>query len=223
MRIQLDEFRRFLDPQGNDPAMQRSVVVAHSMGGLLAKSLVVDPQEAFWNPIFTMPLSKMNLTPEERSMMKEAFYWKPRRHVDRVVFCSVPFAGSTWAASWLGKFGRLFVARSHGFSDFFGEIERKNPGMWQPAYNNTSDGAINSVLSLTPKQRSMEIFRQLPIVPSTAGHVIKGERDLFVSSESADLPGAESTITVPSGHGSFHHPQAIAEIRRILLLPPHQH
>ena len=221
MRLQLDEFRRFLDPQGNDPAMQRTVVIAHSMGGLLAKSLVVDPQEAFWDPIFTLPLSKLNLTPEERAMMKEAFYWQPRRHVDRIVFCSTPFAGSTWAASWVGKFGRLFVARSHGFTDFFDEIERKNPGMWKPEFNTPSSGTVNSVLSLTPKQRSMEIFRQLPVVPTTATHVIKGERDLFVSSGSADIAGAESTLTVPSGHGSFHHPQAIVEIKRILALPPH--
>lgn len=221
MRIQLDEFRRFLDPQQDDPAMQRTVVVAHSMGGLLAKSLVVDPQEAFWKPIFTLPLSKMNLTSEERAMMKEAFYWKPRRHVDRIVFCSTPFAGSTWAASWVGSFGKLFVARSHGFTDFFEEIERKNPGMWQPDFNTPSSGTVNSVMSLKPKQRSMEIFRQLAVVPTTATHEIKGARDLFVTSESADIPGAESTLTVPSGHGSFHHPQAIEEIRRILELPPH--
>ncbi|WP_035608231.1 alpha/beta hydrolase [Haloferula sp. BvORR071] len=219
MRLQLDEFRRFLDPEGDDPAMQRTVVVAHSMGGLLAKSLVVDPQEAFWNPIFTLPLAKMNLTKDERAMMKEAFYWKPRKHVDRIIFCSTPFAGSTWAASWVGSFGKLLVARSHGFTDFFEEIERKNPGMWQPAYNSTSDGTVNSILSLKPKQRSMEIFRQLPVVPTTATHVIKGQRDLFVSPESADIAGAESTLTVPSGHGSFHHPQAIAEIKRILALP----
>jgi pimeloyl-ACP methyl ester carboxylesterase len=220
MRIQLDEFRRFLDPQGDDPAMQRTVVVAHSMGGILAKSLVVDPREAFWEPIFTRPLAKLNLTAGERAMMMEAFYWKPRRHVDRIVFCSVPFGGSTWAASWVGKLGGLFVAPSHGFNDFFEEVEKKNPGLWQPSFNTPSSGSVSSVVSLTPKQLSMEIFRQLPIVPGTAGHVIKGERDLFVSPESSDLPGAESTLTVPSGHGSFHHPEAIAEIKRILALPP---
>lgn len=220
MRIQLDELRRFLDPGGKDPAMQRTVVVAHSMGGLLAKSLVVDPREAFWDPIFTRPLSKLKLTPEERAMMIEAFYWKPRRHVDRIVFCSVPFGGSTLAASWVGRLGKLLVAPSRGFTDFFAEIEKKNPGMWRPIYDDPSSGTINSVVSLAPKQASMDIFRQLKIVPGTATHVIKGSHDHFVSSASADLPGAESTLTVPSGHGSFHHPQAIAEIKRILALPP---
>ncbi len=221
MRLQLDEFRRFLDPQQDDPAMRRTVIIAHSMGGLLAKSLVVDPKEAFWKPIFTLPLEKMNLTPWERKMMIEAFYWKPRRHVDRIIFCSTPFRGSTWAASWVGRFGSLFIAQSHGFTDFFDEVEKKNPGMWQADFNTPSSGTVNSVMSLRPKQASMDIFRSLPIVPTTATHVIKGSHDLFVSPQSADCPGAESTLTVPSGHGSFHHPQAIAEIKRILALPPH--
>jgi pimeloyl-ACP methyl ester carboxylesterase len=220
MRGQLDELRMFLDPGQKDPAMQRTVVVAHSMGGLLAKSLVVDPGDAFWDPIFTHPLSQMDLTAQERATMKEAFYWKPRRHVDRVIFCSVPFGGSTLAASLLGKIGTLLVAPNHGFSDFFDEIERKNPGIWQPVYSNLRGSEVNSVTSLAPKQHSMEIFRHLPIIPGTASHVIKGSRDLVVSTKSADIPGAESTLTVPSGHGTFHDPQAIAEIRRILALPP---
>ncbi len=105
------------------------------------------------------------------------------------------------------------MARSHGFTDFFEEIERKNPGMWQPDFNTPSSGTVNSVMSLKPKQRSMEIFRQLPVVPTTATHEIKGARDLFVTSESADIHRSGIHLTVPSGHGSFHHPQAIEEIR----------
>jgi pimeloyl-ACP methyl ester carboxylesterase len=220
MRKQLDELQHFLDPQGKDKAMQRTVVIAHSMGGILAKSLVVDPRDAFWDAVFTRPMSSMNLTARERATLKEAFYWQPRRHVDRVVFCSVPFGGSTFAASWVGRLGRLLVAPSHGFSDFFDGLEKKNPGIWQPAYRNLPGTAVNSVSSLSPQQRSMEIFQSLPIVPGTAAHVIFGSRDFFVARSSASVPGAESVLEVPSGHGSFHHPRAIAEIKRILALSP---
>lgn len=220
MRGQLDELRQFLDPGGKDPAMWRTVVIAHSMGGILAKSLVVDPREAFWDAIFTRPMSSMNLTDQERMTLKEAFYWHPRRHVDRVIFCSVPFGGSTFAASWIGRFGRLLVAPSQGFSGFFDGLEKKNPGIWQPAYSNLPGTAVNSVSSLSPKQRSMEIFQSLPIVRGTAAHLITGSRDFFVAPSSSSLPSAESALEVPSGHGSFHHPLAVAEIKRILALPP---
>lgn len=220
MRGQLDELRQFLDPGGKDPAMRRTVVIAHSMGGILAKSLVVDPREAFWDAIFTRPMSSMNLTDQERMTLKEAFYWHPRRHVDRVIFCSVPFGGSTFAASWIGRFGRLLVAPSQGFSGFFDGLEKKNPGIWQPAYSNLPGTAVNSVSSLSPKQRSMEIFQSLPIIRGTAAHLITGSRDFFVAPSSSSLPSAESALEVPSGHGSFHHPLAVAEIKRILALPP---
>ena len=221
MRKQLDELRKSLDPDGRDPAMQRTVVIAHSMGGILTKSLVVDPRDAFWDAIFTRPMSTMNLTREERATLDEAFYWKPRKHVDRVIFCSVPFGGSTFAVSWVGLLGRRFVAPSRGFSDFFDSLEKKNPGIWRPAYRNLPGTSVNSVSSLSPQQLSMEIFHKLPIVPGTAAHVITGSRDFFVSPASSAVPGAESSLEVPSGHGSFHHPEAIAEIKRILALPAH--
>jgi pimeloyl-ACP methyl ester carboxylesterase len=220
MRGQLDELRKSLDPSGKDPAMQRTVVVAHSMGGLLSKSLAVDPKDAFWDAVFTRPLDSLDLTPAQHATLDEAFYWKPRTHVDRIIFCSVPFRGSTWAGSWVGRFGSLLVAPNHAFQDFFVEVEKKNPGMLQPDYQTLTGGKLTSIGGLSPKQRSMEIFDRLPLIPGTAGHVITGSRDLFVAPSSSSLPGAESALEVPSGHGSFHHPQAIAEIRRILALPP---
>lgn len=220
MRGQLDELRAFLDPEGDDPAMQRSVVIAHSNGGLLAKSLAVDPRDAFWDAVFTRPLASLEVTPQERATLREAFYWKPRGKVDRVIFCSVPFRGSNWANSWVGRFGQQLVAPDHRFQDFFRAVEKKNPGMLQPGYESLARGKVTSVVALTPSQRSMTIFDRLPLTPGTAAHVITGSRDLFVAPSSSSFPGAESSLEVPAGHGSYHHPAAVAEIRRILALPP---
>jgi pimeloyl-ACP methyl ester carboxylesterase len=219
MRGQHDELCRFLDPEGDDPAMRRSVVIAHSNGGLLAKSLAVEPRDAFWDAVFTRPLDQLDLTPRERDTLREAFYWKPRGKVDRVIFCSVPFRGSNWANSWVGRFGQRLIAPDDRFQDFFREIEKKNPGMFQPDYESLTRDKVTSVVALTPSQRSMTIFDGLPLTPGTAAHVITGSRDLFVAPSSSSFPGAESALEVPTGHGSYHHPKAVAEIRRILALP----
>lgn len=221
MRGKLDELRKFLDAGQDDPAMRRTVVVSHSMGGLLTKSLVVDPRGALWDAIFKRPMSQMNLTAKERAAMEEAFFWKPRPYVDRVIFCSVPFGGSTWAANMAGKLGKHVMTPDKPFSEFFDEIAERNPGAFQPPYDHLSGEKMNSLVGLSPKLPSFQIFHSLPIVPGTASHVIKGYFDVIVSSPSADVPGAESTVKVPSGHGSFNNPQAILEIRRILALPPH--
>ncbi len=221
MRGQLDKLRKALDPDQKDPAMRRAVVVSHSMGGLLAKSLVVEPRGAFWNAVFKKPMSEMNLTPAERAAMQEAFFWKPRPYVDRVIFCSVPFGGDTSAGFWLGKVGKHLMVPDRRFSEFYDEIAKKNPGAFQPPYDRLTGKQVNSLVDLDPKRRSLEVFRELPIIPGTATHVIKGSFDMVVSSKSSDLPGAESTMTVRSAHATFRNREAIVEIRRILALPPH--
>lgn len=221
MRGKLDELRKFLDAGQGDPAMRRTVVVSHSMGGLLTKSLVVDPRGAFWKAIFKRPMSQMNLTAKERAALEEAFFWKPRPYVDRVIFCSVPFGGSTWTANLAGKLGKHVIIPDRPFSEFFDRIARKNPGAFQPPYDHLTGDQVNSLVGLSPKLPSFKIFRGLPIMPGTACHVIKGSMDMVVPSASADVPGAESTLTVPSGHATFRSPAAIVEIRRILALPPH--
>lgn len=220
MRGKLDELRGFLDPDGNDPAMRRSVVIGHSMGGLLAKSLAVEPQDAFWDAVFTRPLPGLNVTPAERSTLHEAFYWKPRGNVDRIIFCSVPFRGSRIASSWIGRLGSAIIAPSSQFEEFFGRVEKKNPGLFQPYYASLGQGKITSVMTLAPGQRSMEIFDSLPLTGNTSAHVITGAMDFVVHRSSATVANAESNIEVPAGHGSFHHPEAIKEIIRILNLPP---
>ncbi|MEO5913755.1 MAG: alpha/beta hydrolase [Luteolibacter sp.] len=219
MRGKLDELRHFLDPDGRDPAMRRTVIVTHSMGGLLAKTLAVEPKDAFWDAVFTRPLSSLNVTPAEHATLVEAFYWKPRGNVDRIIFCSVPFRGSNLANSWIGRVANLFVAPSPQFQDFFREVERKNPGMLQPDYASLTKGKVSSVTALAPHQRSMEILDQLPLTGGTKAHIITGSMDFVVHRSSATVADAESNIEVPAGHGSFHHPKAIAEIIRILELP----
>lgn len=219
MRGQLDDLRHFLDPSGTDPAMQHTVVIAHSNGGLLAKTLAVNPRDAFWDVVFTRPLSSLKVTPKERATLKEAFYWKPRHHVDRIIFCSVPFRGSFVASSWIGQAGLLLTAPSHDFQDFYREVERKNPGAIQPGYASLTGGKVSSLTALTPKQKSMEILDHLPLVRGAKAHVITGKADFFVPAESSSFPGAESSLAVPGGHGSFHHERALQEILRILALP----
>jgi pimeloyl-ACP methyl ester carboxylesterase len=219
MRGKLDELRDYLDPDGDDPAMLRSVVIGHSMGGLLAKSLAVEPKDAFWDAVFSRPFGSLEVTAAERATLREAFFWKPRGNVDRLIFCSVPFRGSRLANSWIGKIGNAIVAPSPEFQEFFREIERKNPGVIQPDYAALTQGKITSVVTLSPAQRSMEIFDQLRVTKGTSIHTIIGRMDSVVKPSSASVVGAESSIEVNAGHGSFHHPLAVKEIIRILKLP----
>ncbi|MDB6076861.1 MAG: alpha/beta hydrolase, partial [Akkermansiaceae bacterium] len=122
--------------------------------------------------------------------------------------------------SWVGTVGKWFIAPDPEFQNFYKSIEERNPGALTPDFASLMKGKVTSVATLTPKQKSMTMLADLHPVSGTATHVIAGSRDFFVSPESSEIPYAESSLTVPGGHGSFKSPQAVAEILRILRLPP---
>ena len=62
LRTQYRELRRKLDPSLSDPAMQRTTLLTHSMGGIVARSLITDPGDAFWEAGFTRPLDTLVLS-----------------------------------------------------------------------------------------------------------------------------------------------------------------
>ena len=108
LREQLRELRPMLDPGLDDPAMQSTTLLAHSMGGIVSRSLITRPGDAFWDAAFTIPLEALKLSPQDRADLEEAFFWEPERHVKRVIFVAVPHRGSDIADTILAKIGRLF-------------------------------------------------------------------------------------------------------------------
>jgi hypothetical protein len=50
--------------------------------------------------------------------------------------------------------------------------------------------------------------------------LLANSSDGFVPYQSSHLDEAASEMVVPAGHGAFRHPAAIAEIKRLLNLPP---
>ncbi|MEN3940476.1 alpha/beta hydrolase [Prosthecobacter sp. SYSU 5D2] len=228
LRSQLKELRLLLDPDGNDPAMQKTTLLVHSMGGLIGKSLIVTPGDAFWEAAFTVPPEQLKLSAEDRKVLNEAFEWQPDRTIHRVIFISTPHRGSRMADNPVGKVGSLLTRPPVQFQDFFKRIYADNPGAFTPAYEALGTGRMDSVSSLSPKQPTLRILADLPIPGHVRTHSIIGNRgwkgplekstDGIVPYTSSRLEGATSELIVPARHGAFRHPAAKAEIVRILHL-----
>jgi hypothetical protein len=85
----------------------------------------------------------------------------------------------------------------------------------------------NSVDTLAPSNRFVKAINTIPITSGIPYHTIIGDRGRGDSPKSSDgivpywsshMDDAKSDLIVPSGHSAHQNPQAIEEVRRILIL-----
>jgi pimeloyl-ACP methyl ester carboxylesterase len=229
LRTQLRKLRPMLDPSGSDPAMKSTTVIAHSMGGIVTRSLITRPGQVFWDAAFTRPFESLKLGEADRSLLREAFFWEPEPHVRRVIYITVPHRGSNFADNFLGRIGRWLVEPPNKFAEFYARISSANPDAFTPAYAALGSGKLDSVHALSPRQPTLQILSRMPNSHRVATHSIIGNRGLegplkdssdgVVEYWSSHLDHADSEKIVPSDHSAIDHPETVKEIRRILELP----
>ena len=227
-RNELEKLRSSLDPEGDDPAMQDMVIVAHSMGGLLAKTLITESGTDLWDVMFKQAPETLKGRPEDLNLLKQVFFFEPKPYVNRVIFIATPHRGSSSANGVLGRFGASIVKLPERFDDWFHRVIDENRHLVTEAYlKGLERREANSINLLAPENPSIQAFAKLPFGRGKHYHSIIGDRgqadgtkgsDGMVSYESAHLEGAESETIVPTGHSGYSHPLTLAEVKRILRL-----
>ena len=223
LREDLVATQRLFDPSGSAIASHHVVVVAHSMGGLLAHTLVSDSGDTLWNAFATKPLNSLKLPADVKASILEYFYFRHQPSIDRVIFLSVPHRGSVLAGGLVGTIGNRIIQPSKAPTRVLKDLAAQYPGLVTPYYARaTASGGPTSLVSITPNPL-LDSLASLPIkVPfhSIIGHIGPitelGSTDGLVDYHSSHLAGAESEKLVPSGHYLMDHPQTVAEIKRIL-------
>jgi triacylglycerol esterase/lipase EstA (alpha/beta hydrolase family) len=227
LRERLTETRTFLDPHGTDSASQRLMIVAHSMGGLLARTLITDSGEDIWNTVFMVPPAALRASEDDRAEIKAILHWKPRRDMRHVIFIAVPHRGSEMAVGFVGRIGHVLAGLPHRFTGLHARLHRDNPNAVRPAFRGAlARGRLTSIDTLSPHHPILRVMNEEPFAPWVTVHSIIGDRgrggpiakssDGVVSYASSHLDTAASELVVPTGHGAYEHPRALAEILRIL-------
>ena len=228
LRTQYREMQREFDPGLNDRASQKTTLLTHSMGGLVARGLITDPGMAFWDAGFTRPLSSLTLSTEDRAALVDAFMWKPEPSVKRVIFIAVPHRGSEYADNAVGRLGQALVKPPNKFRAFYERVSSANPGAFTDAYADLGEGRLDSVGALSPEQPTLKILADLPLGYGPRIHSIIGDRgkegpleessDGIVPYWSSHLSEAETEAIVPAGHAMLSEPEVIEEARRLLKM-----
>ncbi|MBV8102573.1 MAG: alpha/beta hydrolase [Verrucomicrobia bacterium] len=224
LRDELERTQHLFDPSGSAIASHHVVIVAHSMGGLLAHTLISDSGDALWNAFANKPLNSLSLPADEKESIQHYFFFRHQTFIDRVIFLAVPHRGSYLAGGIVGSIGNRLIRHSQGPTNLLRELKTQYPGALDSYYARVSThSGPNSLVSLAPNPL-LDQEAELPIrVPfhSIIGHLGDDggpdSSDGVVDYRSSHLDGAESEKIVRAGHAALiAHPETVAEIKRIL-------
>jgi len=200
------------------------VVVGHSQGGLLTKTMVVESGDAFWRAVSRKPLDELKVSDSTRDFLRRTLFVHPVPYVRRVIFVATPHHGSYVAGSWIAQQVAKLVRAPVDVTRVVTEAVTLNRDAL--AVEGVR-GAPTAVDNMTPGNRFVKTLVQLPIVPGVKAHSIipvkgglppQGQNDGVVEYDSAHIDGVESeVVVVHQSHSCQANPHTIAEVRRILL------
>jgi pimeloyl-ACP methyl ester carboxylesterase len=199
-----------VDPERRDPALQRVVLVGHSMGGLVAKLQVTHSDELIWSQVANRPLEEIVTSEAVRSYLAETCYFDPSPNVTRVIFIATPHKGSLPSSSFVGRGASLWVEPAPEQAAMHAQLMRDNPGTFNPLLETRFPTSIDM---LTPKSPLLAVMRQMRLRPGLAIHTIlgvshpvswAGPSDGIVSVASAEHPGSQSVLAVGAPHAKVH-------------------
>jgi pimeloyl-ACP methyl ester carboxylesterase len=221
------ELGEFLAVVKYDPNVSpKLVLIGHSMGGLLAKSVAVDSGTALWDAAFRVPGESLHASDSSRRTFEEALILKPWISVGMIIFMGTPQHGSDEADGLLGRVSASLLRLPADYVNLMREIGLRDPEELQPDVRSRFvSGRLTSVESLSPRHPLMQAYGELSIaagipfysIMGTAAHDAHGRpSDGYVTVESARLPGSVSDTLLPIRHRQFDRAAPLNVVYRIL-------
>jgi len=226
IQARLDALVRELDPEGDDPGLQRAVLIGHSMGGVLARLLVSTSGDRLWSAAFATPPTALEGRTDDVEAARALFFFEPWLPATRVVMLAAPHGGSPTAVSWIGRLSRRLVRLPPDTFGFLVRLAQTNPlHVRELVRESYLGGGPKSIDTLSPSQPVVVAARTLPVREGVRLHTLAGvadpdrpeDGDGVVPLASTVWPGVESELRVVAGHDLHRRPEAILEIKRILL------
>src|SRR5213075_640282 len=155
------------------PLRKPIVVVGHSMGGCISRTLITDTGTKLWTEAFGHTPAETQMPADSKRLLEEAIILKHRPEIGRVIFMSTPHRGSDLASNWIGRIGSMLVKTPTKLMTI-GQTIRENMSPDPAALQ--LKRFPNSVDTLAPNNRFVVAINKVPITKGIPYHTIVGDR-----------------------------------------------
>ena len=171
LRRQLNELRSAYDPEEADGALNQTVLVGHSMGGLISKVQIAESGFHVWDALSHWDFDQVSMAPDIRSKFADAVFFNPSPMVSRVIFIGTPHRGSALAQRTIGRVSSLLIEEPEEQKASHARLVAENPGAFS---NEFSRRFPTSVDLLEPDSRLLRAIDCLSIPAHVQIHSIVG-------------------------------------------------
>jgi len=223
MRSQLwAAYQRFA-PIADHASISQTVLVGHSMGGLLSKLQISYSGNQLWDSVSRRPFNEVRMSPDDRTRLSQTFFFEPLPFVRRVVFIGTPHDGSSFARRPIGQLGSLLVKTPREDQREHRALLLANPLNFNYFVRRRLPTSVDL---LKPGNPILTTMRGLPVDQQVHLHsvigtgkrmVFGGPADGVVPITSARHQGVEDELYVDARHEDLHsHAATISYISDIL-------
>ncbi|MDB6119546.1 MAG: alpha/beta hydrolase [Verrucomicrobiaceae bacterium] len=225
LRKGMEDARMTFNPRDTDAGFNHTVMIGHSMGGLLTRMQVQDSEEAYWRTWFRVPPSKIPLDGEVSKQLREALLFKANPHIKDVVFVATPHRGSKLADSWIGRMGARLIRAPQQIVQLATSVATLDVEMLAPERLSLSSFGINSVSSLSPRHPLFQALNSRPMTVPCHSIIIgnMGGRGLLLDSSDGIVPYSSSHLDeavsekiIPYRHSCVKQKECAEEVTRIV-------
>jgi pimeloyl-ACP methyl ester carboxylesterase len=226
LRDELLKMKQNYDKDGKNKNFNNMIIVAHSMGGLISKTLLQNSGNVLMDT-FEKKIkgADKKLTKQQRDFIKAVLEFKRLPFVKRIVFVSTPHRGSEIATFSIVTWGTKIITLAP-------DLVRVGAALGNELLikSNLKDDTNQfrlktGVNNLAPDDIVLAKLMTFPLQPvpyhsiigRESGPLNPGGSDGIVPYSSSHLDGAQSELIVRSGHSVQGTQAGICEIRRILL------
>lgn len=222
LRKSLLQAKQTFDPKGDNPYFKRMVLVGHSMGGILSKTMVQNSGDKLLQDMLGKPVSELKLEPDQEAFLTELFVLERLSFVERAIFVAAPHRGSELAVWSLSR----WVSSLISIPDNLRNTAKKVLVSIRLKSNTEPIYVATGIDNLDPNSKILLKLAQTPIDTRVPCHSVIGDIDKaghkngsdgVVPYSSSHLDCTVSELIVKSGHSVHSTPDGIREIRRILL------